>query len=48
MQRRQSYLEIGNINQRLTCEFNPASIVHGGKTILGLMWYRPQSLQTGA
>jgi len=39
------YLEIGNINQRLTCEFNPASIVHGGKTILGLMWYEPESLR---
>jgi D-arabinose 1-dehydrogenase-like Zn-dependent alcohol dehydrogenase len=39
------YLEIGNVNQKLTCEFNPASIVHGGKTILGLMWYRPESLQ---
>jgi D-arabinose 1-dehydrogenase-like Zn-dependent alcohol dehydrogenase len=39
------YLEIGNINQKLNCEFNPASIVHGGKTILGLMWYRPKSLQ---
>ncbi|HUE14990.1 MAG TPA: zinc-binding dehydrogenase [Planctomycetaceae bacterium] len=39
-----TYVEIGNINQRLTCEFNPASIVHGGKTILGLMWYRPESL----
>ena len=39
------YLEIGNINQRLACEFNPASIVHGGKTILGLMWYQPESLQ---
>jgi threonine dehydrogenase-like Zn-dependent dehydrogenase len=39
------YLEIGNINQKLACEFNPASIVHGGKTILGLMWYQPASLQ---
>ena len=39
------YLEIGNVNQRLACEFNPASLVHGGKTILGLMWYRPESLQ---
>jgi threonine dehydrogenase-like Zn-dependent dehydrogenase len=39
------YLEIGNINQKLGCEFNPASIVHGGKTILGLMWYRPDSLR---
>jgi D-arabinose 1-dehydrogenase-like Zn-dependent alcohol dehydrogenase len=39
------YLEIGNINQNLSFQFKPASIVHGGKTILGLMWYRPQSLQ---
>ena len=39
------YLEIGNINQRLACEFNPGEIVHGGKTILGLMWYRPESLR---
>jgi threonine dehydrogenase-like Zn-dependent dehydrogenase len=39
------YLEVGNVNQKLTCEFNPASIVHGGKTILGLMWYQPESLQ---
>ena len=42
-----TYLEIGNINQRLTCEFNPAAIVHGGKSILGLMWYRPESLRAG-
>jgi threonine dehydrogenase-like Zn-dependent dehydrogenase len=40
-----TYLEIGNINQKLTCTFNPASLVHGGKTILGLMWYRPESLR---
>lgn len=40
-----TYLEIGNINQKLTVQFNPASIVHGGKSILGLMWYRPESLQ---
>jgi threonine dehydrogenase-like Zn-dependent dehydrogenase len=40
-----TYLEIGNINQRLTCEFNPAAVVHGGKSILGLMWYRPESLR---
>jgi threonine dehydrogenase-like Zn-dependent dehydrogenase len=39
------YLEIGNLNQKLVCEFDPSSIIHGGKTILGLMWYQPQSLQ---
>ncbi len=40
-----TYLEIGNINQKLTCEFNPASLVHGGKSLLGLMWYQPESLR---
>ncbi len=38
------YVEIGNINQRLTVEFDPSQIVHGGKTILGVMWYEPDSL----
>jgi threonine dehydrogenase-like Zn-dependent dehydrogenase len=38
------YVEIGNINQRLTFEFDPSTIVHGGKTILGVMWYEPDSL----
>ncbi len=40
-----AYLEIGNLNQKLLCEFDPSTIIHGGKTILGLMWYEPQSLQ---
>lgn len=40
-----TYLEIGNINQKLAVEFIPAALVHGGKTLLGLMWYRPESLQ---
>jgi hypothetical protein len=26
-------------------EINPSLLVHGGKSILGLMWYRPDSLQ---
>ena len=24
---------------------DPSQLVHGGKTILGMMWYRPESLQ---
>jgi D-arabinose 1-dehydrogenase-like Zn-dependent alcohol dehydrogenase len=40
-----SYLMIGNINQNQRCEIEPANLVHGGKTIRGLMWYRPASLQ---
>lgn len=40
-----TYLEIGNINQGRTVEFDPSTLVHGGKTILGMMWYRPSSLQ---
>lgn len=39
------YLMIGNINQRQRCEIRPADLVHGGKTVHGLMWYRPESLQ---
>lgn len=38
------YLEIGNINQKLTFEFDPSVLVHGGKTILGIMWYEADSL----
>jgi Zn-dependent alcohol dehydrogenase len=38
------YVEIGNINQKLSFEFDPSTIVHGGKTILGIMWYESQSL----
>lgn len=39
------YLEIGNINQKQRVEICPADLVHGGKSYLGLMWYRPESLQ---
>lgn len=39
------YLMIGNINQKQRVEIRPAELVHGGKTVLGLMWYRPESLQ---
>jgi threonine dehydrogenase-like Zn-dependent dehydrogenase len=39
-----TYVEIGNICQGPTCAFDPSIIVHGGKTILGLMWYDAQSL----
>ncbi len=38
------YLEIGNINQRLTVEFDPSTIVHGGKSIMGIMWYEADCL----
>ncbi|MBI3461633.1 MAG: zinc-binding dehydrogenase [Planctomycetes bacterium] len=39
------YVEVGNINQRLTAEIDPSVLVHGGKTIVGVMWYEPPSLQ---
>lgn len=39
------YLMIGNINQKQRSEIAPAEMVHGGKTLHGLMWYRPESLQ---
>ena len=39
------YLLIGNINQKFRVEIEPAALVHGGKTILGMMWYRPDSLR---
>jgi D-arabinose 1-dehydrogenase-like Zn-dependent alcohol dehydrogenase len=39
------YMEIGNINQKQRVEISPAELVHGGKTILGLMWYQPESLK---
>jgi Zn-dependent alcohol dehydrogenase len=38
-------LEIGNINQGRTVTLDPSKLVHGGKTILGMMWYRPESLK---
>jgi len=39
-----TYVEIGNINQKLSVEFDPSTIVHGGKSILGIMWYEADSL----
>lgn len=39
------YLMIGNITQKQRCEIRPAELVHGGKTLHGLMWYRPESLE---
>jgi threonine dehydrogenase-like Zn-dependent dehydrogenase len=38
------YVEVGNINQGLKQEIDPAVLVHGGKTILGVMWYKPECL----
>ena len=38
------YVEIGNINQKLTVEIDQSVLVHGGKSILGIMWYQPDSL----
>ncbi len=39
------YLMIGCITQKQICEIHPAELVHGGKTLHGLMWYHPHSLQ---
>jgi len=39
-----TYVEIGNINQKLSIDFDPSTIVHGGKSILGIMWYDADSL----
>jgi threonine dehydrogenase-like Zn-dependent dehydrogenase len=39
------YLVIGAINQKQRVEINPSALVHGGKTVHGLMWYRPESLR---
>lgn len=39
-------LEIGNINQGRTVNIDPSQLVHGGKTIMGMMWYRPESLRS--
>ena len=39
-----TYLEIGSICQEITCDFDPSIIVHGGKRILGVMWYEADSL----
>jgi D-arabinose 1-dehydrogenase-like Zn-dependent alcohol dehydrogenase len=38
------YAEIGNICEGQTCAFDPAELALGAKSILGLMWYRPESL----
>ena len=38
------YVEIGNINQRHTTTIDPSVLVHGGKSILGIMWYEPETL----
>ena len=38
------YVEVGNINQGMTQAIDPSVLVHGGKTILGIMWYEPESL----
>ncbi len=39
------YLMVGNINQQQKVELHPSRLVHGGKTLFGLMWYRPDSLR---
>ncbi|MCH8827975.1 MAG: zinc-binding dehydrogenase [Planctomycetes bacterium] len=39
------YLMIGTITQKQRCELQPADLVHGGKTLRGIMWYHPESLQ---
>jgi threonine dehydrogenase-like Zn-dependent dehydrogenase len=39
-----TYVEIGNLCQGPTCTFDPSILVHGGKRILGVMWYDAQSL----
>jgi D-arabinose 1-dehydrogenase-like Zn-dependent alcohol dehydrogenase len=38
------YLAVGNINQGKKVEIDPSQLVHGGKSILGIMWYTPRSL----
>jgi threonine dehydrogenase-like Zn-dependent dehydrogenase len=39
-----TYVEIGNICAGPTCPFDPANIVLGAKTILGIMWYDADTL----
>ena len=34
-----------SFSQGKTVTLDPSKLVHGGKTILGMMWYRPQSLK---
>jgi threonine dehydrogenase-like Zn-dependent dehydrogenase len=40
-----TYLEVGNINQNRKVEIDPSQLVHGSKSLLGIMWYDPQSLR---
>jgi Zn-dependent alcohol dehydrogenase len=40
-----TYLEVGNINQNKRVEIDPSQLVHGGKSLLGIMWYEPESLR---
>jgi len=39
------YLEVGAINQGHRVEIDPSVLVHGGKTLFGVMWYEPICLQ---
>ncbi|TWU07188.1 5-exo-hydroxycamphor dehydrogenase [Symmachiella macrocystis] len=40
-----TYLEVGNINQGKRVEIDPSVLVHGGKSLLGIMWYDPDCLK---
>lgn len=40
------YAEIGNICTGESCSIEPADLVLGAKTVLGLMWYRPECLHS--
>ena len=37
---------IGMLAQGQTVTMDPSHLVHGGKTIIGMMWYRPESLRS--
>ena len=39
-----TYLEVGNINQGRRVGLDPSILVHGGKSMLGIMWYEPNCL----
>jgi D-arabinose 1-dehydrogenase-like Zn-dependent alcohol dehydrogenase len=39
------YLEIGNINTGLTCEFEPNLLVRGHLTVIGMLQYEPRHLK---
>ena len=39
------YLEIGNINTGLTCEFEPNLLVRRHLTIIGMLQYEPRHLK---